>query len=155
MQLTMRWSASTALVLLFAPTPAHAEAAGAHAHHSHAAISLGGVHVDGATGASIGADVATRFAAHVAIVALIDVARVHATTHLLAATGIAVYPWRRLSVTAAVGWEHAPGHDALALRAAAGYAVPLGPTTVGPTVAIDRAGGATAVVGAMAVGVGF
>jgi hypothetical protein len=83
------------------------------------------------------------------------VARLHELTHVLAGGGIAVHPWRGWSVLAGLGWEHAGAHDALAVRAATGYAVHVGRASVGPTVAVDRAAGATAVVGAVAVGVGF
>lgn len=143
-------------VLIAPPARAEDEAPAHHGHHrNHVAVAVGATHVADATGPTLGADLETRLAPWLGIVVLVDAARLHATTHVLAATGVAVHPWRGWSVMAGVGWEHAAEHDAVAVRAATGYAVHLGPASIGPTVAVDRAAGETAVVGAVAVGAGF
>lgn len=142
---------------LTAPSSALAEAAlpAAADEPSDPEIAVGAAYVDDPSEPSLGADLEVRFADRVGLVVLLDVARVHTGTHLLTATGISVHPWGGLVVTAALGWERAPGHGALAFRTATGYGFDLGPAEVVPTITLDRASGATAIDGAVTISLGF
>lgn len=152
---------SVVLVLaLAAPSSAFAEAAPSMAQddrddHDDLAVAVGAAYVDDPSEPSLSADLEVALSGHVGLVVLLDVARVHTATHLLTATGISVHPWGGLILTAAFGWEHAPDHRALALRAATGYGFSLGSAEVVPTLTLDRASGATAIDGAVTISLGF
>jgi len=125
-----------------------------HVHPTHVAVFVGAASSSHGSGAAAGVDVERRFGAFgVALVA--DGARIDDANQLLVIPAVVVHPWRGLKVLAGVGWERAHGHDAVAFRAGTGYDAHVGAMSIGPSVALDRAGGVTSVVFGAAVGAGF
>lgn len=151
----------TLLLLLASAGVAGAEpgvdhgAPGEHHHHAnHLAAFFGAATTEHGTGAAVGLDYERRFGM-LGVAAVVDVARVDGETAVLAMPSVVVHPWRGAKALGGVGWEHAHGHDAVAYRVAVGYDVHVGAMSLGPSVALDRASGATSVVFGGAVGAGF
>ena len=124
-------------------------------HVNHVAVFGGAVSTSEHSGAAVGMDVERRVRRRVGVAVAMEGTQIENEMGVLVVPAVVMHPWRGVKVLGGVGWEHAHGHDEVVLRAGAGYDVHVGGVSVGPAVAVDRAGGGTAVVGGVAVGAGF
>lgn len=126
-----------------------------HAHHPyHLAVFVGATVADDTTGASFGLDLERRLG-RFGVAAIVDITRMHGGFHEIVVPALVVHPAAGLKVLVGAGWEHASGHDAVVVRAGAGYDLHVGSLSLGPSVSLDRADGATAVVAGATLGTGF